>query len=95
MAGVDLMINLADRGYPRQQQLIADSELDRERRAVVWGQGHRISSTQAAPGAGGRGDDSAYLSPVVANPCTKNRWKARNRTTNGATEIKVMAIRAP
>lgn len=40
-AGVDLMINLAERGHPRQQQLIADGELDRERRAVLWGEGHR------------------------------------------------------
>jgi len=40
-AGVDLMINLAERGHPRQRQLIADGELDRERRAVLWGEGHR------------------------------------------------------
>jgi hypothetical protein len=40
-AGVDLIVNLADQGHPRQQQLIADGELDRELRAVLWGQGHR------------------------------------------------------
>ena len=40
-AGVDLMRNLAEQGRPRQQQLIADGELDREHRAVLWGQGHR------------------------------------------------------
>jgi hypothetical protein len=40
-AGVDLIVNLADQGHARQQQLIADGELDRERRAVLWGQGHR------------------------------------------------------
>lgn len=40
-AGVDLMRNLAEQGRPRQQQLVADGELDREHRAVLWGQGHR------------------------------------------------------
>jgi hypothetical protein len=40
-AGVDLMRNLAQLGRPRQQQLVADGELDREHRAVLWGQGHR------------------------------------------------------
>jgi hypothetical protein len=40
-AGVDLMRRLADQGRPRQQQLVADGELDREHRAVLWGQGHR------------------------------------------------------
>jgi hypothetical protein len=40
-AGVDLMVDLASRGYPRQQQMIADGELERERRAVIWGEGHR------------------------------------------------------
>lgn len=40
-AGVDLIVNLADQGHARQQQLIADGELDRERRAVLWGEGHR------------------------------------------------------
>ena len=40
-AGVDLMRTLAEQGRPRQQQLIADGELDREHRAVLWGQGHR------------------------------------------------------
>lgn len=37
-AGVNLMIKLAERGVARQQQLIADGELDREQRAVDWGQ---------------------------------------------------------
>ena len=37
-AGVNLMIKLAERGVVRQQQLIADGELDREQRAVDWGQ---------------------------------------------------------
>ena len=40
-AGVDLMRTLAEQGRPRQQQLVADGELDREHRAVLWGQGHR------------------------------------------------------
>ena len=40
-AGVDLMRDLAAQGRPRQQQLVADGELDREHRAVLWGQGHR------------------------------------------------------
>jgi hypothetical protein len=40
-AGVDLMVDLAERGHPRQQQLIAAGELERERRAVIWGEGHR------------------------------------------------------
>ncbi|WP_375433269.1 aminoglycoside phosphotransferase family protein [uncultured Friedmanniella sp.] len=40
-AGVDLMRTLAEQGRPRQQQLIANGELDREHRAVLWGQGHR------------------------------------------------------
>jgi predicted glycosyl hydrolase (DUF1957 family) len=40
-AGVDLMVSLAAQGRLRQQQQLADGELDRERRAVLWGQGHR------------------------------------------------------
>lgn len=40
-AGVDLMRTLAEQGRPRQQQLVANGELDREHRAVLWGQGHR------------------------------------------------------
>ncbi len=35
-AGVQLMVSLAERGRTRQQQLIADGELDRERRATAW-----------------------------------------------------------
>ena len=38
---VGLMVDLASRGRPRQQQMIADGELERERRAVIWGEGHR------------------------------------------------------
>lgn len=40
-AGVELMLTMAQRGFERHQQLIADGELDRERRAVVWGEVHR------------------------------------------------------
>ena len=40
-AGVDLILNLADRGHPRQQKQIADGDLDREHLAVLWGEGHR------------------------------------------------------
>lgn len=40
-AGVDLMRTLAEQGHLRQRQLVADGELDREHRAVLWGQGHR------------------------------------------------------
>jgi hypothetical protein len=40
-AGVDLIVTMAERGHPRHRQLIADGELDRERRAVLWGEGHR------------------------------------------------------
>ncbi len=40
-AGVDLMRTLAEQGRPRQQELVANGELDREHRAVLWGQGHR------------------------------------------------------
>ncbi len=37
----------------------------------------------------------AQRRPVVASPCTKNRWKARNKITNGMTETSVIAISAP
>lgn len=40
-AGVHLMLKLAERGASRQQQLIADGELEREQRAVDWGQAHQ------------------------------------------------------
>ena len=35
-AGVEMMLRLAERGHARELQLIADGELDRERRAVAW-----------------------------------------------------------
>lgn len=53
-AGVDLMVDLASRGYPRQQQMIADGELDRERRAVIWGEGHRHKFRTPPKGGGAR-----------------------------------------
>lgn len=40
-------------------------------------------------------EPAIHRKPVVARPWTKNRWKARNSTTNGATAIKAIAIRAP
>jgi hypothetical protein len=40
-AGVQRMMELAERGHPRYRQMILDGKLERELGAVRWVEGHR------------------------------------------------------